>query len=171
MAALRPKELSLKILLACLLAAMACASAATHAATAVNLQTCAVTPTAGGLVGCPTAQVNFSPVAPTTLVRSSVNGVQGWRAFSTLTPTDLVVAAPDFGWHALNTITVALQPPTTPTPPVTPPVTPPPIVLSNITLTVDGQTAFEPVVFMQLPGGSCFTLSDGVHTAHACMPQ
>jgi len=162
----------LKILLACFVAALTCAASIAHAANAVNLQTCAVTPTTGGLVGCPTAQVNFAPVAPTTLVRSQINGVQGWRAFSTLTPADSVVSQADGSWHVLSSITVALQPAPTPPPPaVPPPVTAPPIVLSNITVSVDGQTAFEPVVFMQLPGGSCFTLTDGTHTAHACMPQ
>ena len=118
----------MKILLTCFLAAMACAAVPSHAATAVNIQTCAVTPTSGGLVGCPTAQVNFEPVSPTTLVRSQVGGIQGWRAFSTLTPADSVVSQADGGWHVLSTITVALQPTTTPTQPVTPPpATAPPV--------------------------------------------
>ena len=118
----------MKILLACFLAAMACAAVPSRAATAVNIQTCAVAPTTGGLVGCPTAQVNFEPVAPTTLVRSQVGGIQGWRAFSTLTSVDSVVSQADGGWHVLSTITVALQPPTTPTQPITPPpVIPPPV--------------------------------------------
>lgn len=91
------------------------------AGTPVNLQQCSVTPSTGGLIGCPTANISFGPVAPTTLVRSQVNGAQAWRAFNTLQPADLVVT-PDGAWHTLSAITPALV--VIPTPPVTPPSTP-----------------------------------------------
>lgn len=115
----------MKILLACFLAVMACAVVPAHAAT-LTLQTCAAVPTTGGVAGCPSASVAFTPVAPTSLVRSQVHGVQGWRAFSNLAPADEVYAA-DGAWHVLSTITAALAP-TSPVPPpvVTPPVCPPP---------------------------------------------
>lgn len=114
----------MKTLCALVAAFLLAMCAVSHAATSVNLQTCTVTPTSGGLIGCPTASVSFAPVAPTTLVRSQVAGAQGWRPFSTLKPTDSVVSA-DGQWHVLSSITPALQP-TSPPPVVIPPVVPPP---------------------------------------------
>lgn len=118
----------MKILLAAFLAAMAWAAAPSHAAT-VSLQTCTVAPTSsavGSVAGCPSGSFLFAPVAPTTLVRSQAGGVQSWKAFSALIPTDQVYAS-DYAWHVLSSITPALQP-ASPVPPpvVTPPACPPP---------------------------------------------
>jgi hypothetical protein len=124
---------------------------------AVNIQTCTTTPTTGGLIGCPTANVVFAPVAPTTLVRSAVNGAQAWRPFSTLQPADQVVSATDGAWHALNTLTVATT--------TTPPVTTPPATTQTVTITrVD-----EPdtsVTFMGVPVPGCFT----INAKQVCVP-
>jgi hypothetical protein len=120
----------MKIILATLIAALMSLHAPARAATAVNLQVCTVTPGSSGLIGCPAANVAFAAVTPTTLVRSQVNGVQGWRAFANLQPADMVVSA-DGAWHALSTLTVATVPTSTPIPPVTtPPVVTPPVVVS-----------------------------------------
>ncbi len=114
----------MKIILATLIAALMGLQTPARAATAVNLQVCTVTPGASGLIGCPAASVTFAAVTPTSLVRSQVNGVQGWRAFANLQPVDQVVAQ-DGAWHALGSLTVAMLTP----PPVTiPPVTTPPVV-------------------------------------------
>lgn len=108
------------LILLCLLVASLYARSS-HAS--VNLQTCAVTPTSGGLVGCPNASVSYTPVSSATLVRSQVAGVQGWRPYSTLNPADMVVAQSDGSWHALGSLAVATA---TSTPPITPvPPTPP----------------------------------------------
>lgn len=146
----------MKIILACLLAAAAFACTRAHAAT-VNLQVCTVTPGSGGLVGCPAASVAFAAVMPTSLVRSQVNGVQGWRAFANLTPVDQVVSQ-DGAWHALSTLTVATVPVSTPIPPVTtPPVQSPPVVVSvppqvwTCTSTSSLVTCTSPLVAGALP--------------------
>lgn len=154
------------MILLCLLAAVSCAAEPAPAATAVNLQTCTVTPTTGGLMGCPTADVVFAPVAPTTLVRSAVSGSQGWRAFSTLAPADSVVLN-DGTWHALSTLTVAQAPSTPPTPPVTPPpVVPPPVpTTQDVTITSQDLPA-QPVVFKAAPVPACFT----VNAKQICVP-
>jgi|ERR1700761_2365985 len=100
------------------------ATALVRAATPVNIQSCAVAPSSSvGLMGCPTTSVKFAPVSPTTLVRSAVNGIQGWRAFNTLQPADLVVPQTDGQFHALSTVSVATTAPVTPVTP-TPPATP-----------------------------------------------
>lgn len=98
------------------------------AAAPLNLQTCIITPTTGGVAGCPFADVLLAPVGPTSLVRSTVNNAQGWRPFSSLHALDQVYAA-DGAWHVLGTITPALQPSTPLPPPVvtTPPMCPPPV--------------------------------------------
>lgn len=127
--------------------------AVSHAATAVNLQTCAVTPTTGGLMGCTVTR--FAPVAPETLVRSIVNGGQGWRAFSTLTPSDTVYAS-DGTWHALSALTVALQP--TSTPPPTQVVPPPPSLTQDVLITLVGGTAPQSVVFSGVSVPACFAI-------------
>lgn len=97
----------MKILLACLLLAATCACERSHAGTPLNLQVCTTTPGSGGLVGCPLANVSFAPVSAASRVRSQVNAVQGWRAFSSLTASDAVYAQ-DGAWHTLSTITPAL---------------------------------------------------------------
>lgn len=109
-------------ILLCLLAALVFAKPA-HSA-ALNLQTCTVTPTTGGIAGCPAANALFGPVAPTTLVRSqpTSNGPQGWRAFSSLKSTDQVYAQ-DHAWHTLSTVQPSLA--QTPAPGSPPVVTPP----------------------------------------------
>lgn len=143
----------MKIILATLIAALMALHAPARAATSVNLQVCTVTPGAGGLIGCPAASVTFAAVTPTSLVRSQVNGVQGWRAFANLQPADQVVAQ-DGAWHALSTLTVAISTP----PPVTvPPVTTPPITVSvppqvwTCTSTATVVTCSSPVIAGALP--------------------
>ena len=135
----------------------------------VNLQQCSVTPSTGGLIGCPTANVSFAPVAPTTLVRSQVAGAQAWRAFSTLQPADLVVSSADGGWHALSSITPALLPVSTPPPVVTPPVTPPPVVTPPPTQNVVITSLDNPqliVTFSGVPNPGCFM----VGATKVCVP-
>jgi hypothetical protein len=125
------------------------------AATAVNLQTCTTTPTTGGLLGCPTANVVFAPVAPTTWVRSVVAGTQGWRAYSTLKPTDQVYTGV---WVLLSAITVALQPTST-MPPATTAAT------QDVTI-VSSDLPAQPVVFKGAPVPACFT----VNAKQVCVP-
>lgn len=139
------------ILLALLLTVAFAHSA--HAA-AVNLQTCTVTPTSGGVAGCPSVDVTYAPVSATTLVRSQVNNIQGWRAFSTLLPNDQVYAA-DGSWHVLGGLTVARS---APAPPVTtPPAQNPPTVVSvppqvwTCTTTVTLVTCTSPLIAGALP--------------------
>jgi hypothetical protein len=97
---------------------------AVSAHAAVNLQTCSVTPTSGGVMGCPTVSMTFTPVSSTSLVRSQVNSIQGWRPFNTLAANDEVYTA-DGNWHTLSSIQPALQP-ITPAPPIPPGVQTPP---------------------------------------------
>lgn len=152
----------LRIILLCLLVAICCVHHA-QAATPVNIQTCTTTPTTGGLIGCPTANVVFAAVAPSTLVRSQVAGAQGWRAFSTLTPADSVVSATDGGWHPLSSLTVA-----TLTPPVTPPVVTPPVTVpatQSVTITSADNPQLT-VTFMGVPTPGCFT----VNAKQVCVP-
>lgn len=146
----------MKVILACLLSASFAVCTA-HAATPVNLQQCAVTPTTGGLLGCPTASVTFGPVSPSTLVRSGVNSAQGWRVFSSLNSADSVYAQ-DGSWHILSTITPALG--STP-----PPVTPPATATQSVVITsLDNPQMI--VTFTGVPVPGCFTLN----TAKVCTP-
>jgi len=136
------------------------------AGAAVNLQTCTVTPTSGGLIGCPLPSVVFAPVSPTTLVRSQVAGVQGWRPFSALKPVDSVVSA-DGQWHTLSSITPALQPSTTPSPPVI--VPPPPSLTQDVLITLVGGTAPQSVVFSGVSVPACFAIGP-VPAKQVCLP-
>lgn len=100
-------------------------------ASATNVQVCTSAPVGSvGLMGCITGNVVFQMPQPTSLVRSQVKGVQGWRAFNTLAPTDLVYAQ-DGQWHAVSTLGTGVpqQPPAT-----TPPVTPPPAATAWVAL-------------------------------------
>ena len=160
----------MKILLAFLVLGLA-AFAIPRAEAAVNLQTCTVTPGAPlptSLLGCPPPNVSFAAVAPTTLVRSSVSGQQGWRAFSTLKPADLVVSGIDGGWHPLSTLTVALlmtpTPPVVTPPPVTPPVVPP-AQSQSVTITSTDAPQMS-VKLTGLPVPACFTIG----TKTVCTP-
>src|SRR5882757_3614686 len=140
------------IILLCLLATLAFGRP-THAA--VNLQTCTVPPTSGGLIGCPTASVSFAPVTSTTLVRSIVANAQGFRAFNSLKSSDIVYAQ-DGQWHTLSSITVALQPTSTPPPPVV--VPPPPSLTQDVLITLVGGTAPQSVVFSGVSVPACFAI-------------
>lgn len=133
------------------------------AAAAVNIQSCTVTPTTGGLLGCPTGNAVFVPVGPTTLVRSAVNGAQGWRAFNTLQPADQVYTG---AWVTLSTISVAQSsapPPVPPPPVVPPPVVPPPTQSVVITSTDNPQLV---VTFTGIPTPGCFT----INAKQVCVP-
>ena len=105
---------------------------AAPAPTPVKLEVCTVTPTIGGVSGCPNASAVFAAVSPTSLVRALVNGGQGWHQYSTLPPDAQVVPNTDYGWHTLSSLTVAMVPPAPPvvpvqpTPPIPPPTPPPP---------------------------------------------
>jgi hypothetical protein len=158
-------------LLLCLIAALAFASTKVHAA--VNLQTCTVTPTSGGVMGCPEGSYGFAAVSPSSLVRSQVNRIQGWRAFNSLSSTDQVYAS-DYAWHSLGSITPALQT----TSPSTPPVTPPPVVIpptgllvQSVTITLVGGQAPQAVVFSAVASPACFALSTPTGPyKQICMP-
>lgn len=124
----------MKILLACLIAALTYAAPRAHAAAPLTLQTCTVAPTStaiGSVAGCPGGSFLFAAVAPATLVRFQVSGVQGWRAFNALSPTDQVYAS-DYAWHVLASITPALQPPSTAPPVTLPPPPAPPVCPDKI---------------------------------------
>lgn len=151
-----------------LAAIMLCvAVASTHAAVPITLQTCAAPPTTGGVMGC--QQVLFAAVAPTTLVRSSVTGVQGWRAFSTLQKADSVYAQ-DGSWHVLSSITPALLAP----PVVIPPVVTPPPAATPVKYTVSWQKNAQEALTSEfsLPSNvtQCFTVAAGTHSAQICLP-
>lgn len=136
-----------------------------HAA-AVNLQTCAVTPTLGGVMGCPAVSMTFAPVSSTTLVRSQINAVQGWRPFGSLAANDQVYAA-DGNWHALSTIQPALQAITPPPPPV---VVPAPLsVTQDVLITLVGGQAPQAVMFSQVPVPACFTIGPAP-SKQVCLP-
>lgn len=146
-----------------------------QAGTSVSLQTCTVAPSTGGLLGCPSANVMFAPVGPATLVRSAVKGIQGWRAFSTLQPSDSVWTAVG-GWQVLSTLspvlaTVPVIAPPASLPPVLPPALPPPPAVpavpavQSVTFTsVDSPNVS--VTFMQVPVPGCFS----VGVKQVCVP-
>lgn len=138
---------------------LACSSVL--AATPVNLQTCTVVPTTGGIAGCPSANAVMGPVAPSSWVRSIVGGQQAFRPFSTLTPADYVWAG---SWQLLGSITPALQSTSTPPPVVTPPVQPP-ATQSVVITSVDAPSTS--VTFTNIPVPGCFTLN----TTRVCIPS
>jgi len=68
---------------------------------AAPVQICKTIPTGStGLMGCPPGSVVFDTPAPSSLVRSQVSGVQGWRMLSTLAPADLVYTG--VSWVSLS---------------------------------------------------------------------
>jgi hypothetical protein len=142
-----------------------------RAATPDQIQTCsALAPTAPALVGCPNANVGWGPKLTTDLVRTQVPGAQAWKPFNTLTPDSMIVLKSTGKWAKLSSITVTPAP-TSPAPPVIPPPVfdPPPV---NVVVSLDGGE--DPlyrhgVTWTNIPAGSCFTLTDGTHTAHACL--
>lgn len=142
----------MKISLLGYLLLLACSSVL---AAPVNLQTCTVAPTTGGVAGCPTASLIAAPVTPTTWTRSIVNNIQAFRPFSTLKPADFVWAG---SWQPLGSITPALAtiPPVTIPPVVTPPVTP---QVQDVTITLVGALAPQSVVFSGVASPACFALN------------
>lgn len=119
----------MKIILACLIAALTLVHApARAAASPLTLQTCTSAPTSttpGSVAGCAPGNFLFAAVSANTLVRTSTGGFQSWKAFGTLASTDEVYGS-DYAWHLLGSITPALQPTSPVPPPVgTPPACPP----------------------------------------------
>lgn len=146
-----------------------------NAATPDQIQTCSALAPSGytgtALVGCPTANLGSGPKLTTDLVRTSDGTNQLWVPFNLLTPSSPVVLKSTGKWSTLASVTITPAP-TTPavTPPVvTPPPVPPPPV--DVVISLDGQTPplYVPTVYQQIAAGSCFTLTDGTHTAHACL--
>lgn len=141
------------------------------AATPDRIQTCSALAPAGytgtATVGCPTANISWGPALTTDLVRTIQAGSQVWAPYSTLTSSSPVVLQSTGKWSTLGSITV------TPAPAApTPPPAPPPPAPVDVTVSVDGASAYEPVVYTQLPSSACFTLtSSGGKAAHVCLPQ
>lgn len=134
------------------------------AGAAVNLQTCTVTPTSGGVAGCPTANLAFAPVSPSSWVRSVVNGTQAFRPFSTLKPADTVWTG---SWQPLSAITPALQPSTpVPAPVVVPPA---PSLTQDVLITLVGGTAPQSVVFSGVSVPACFAIGPAP-AKQVCLP-
>jgi hypothetical protein len=139
---------------------------AVSAHAAVNLQTCSVTPTLGGVMGCPSASMTFTPVSSTSLVRSQVNSIQGWRPFNTLAASDEVYTA-DGTWHTLSSIQPALQP-ITPVP--LPVIVPPPANLTqDVLITLVGGNAPQAVMFAGVPVPACFSIGPAP-SKQVCLP-
>jgi len=90
---------------------------------AVNLSDLHSLPTRGLMVSPRECQLCAGHVD--TLVRSNRRQRAGFRAFNSLKSSDIVYAQ-DGQWHTLSSITVALQPTSTPPPPYDRPSTPEP---------------------------------------------
>jgi hypothetical protein len=146
---------------------------AQDAKAATNLQVCTAPPISqavGSVAGCPTGSFLFSPVLPTTLVRSQVNNTQGWRAFSSLHAMDQVYAA-DGQWHVLGSLVVARSAPDPPS--GSPPVTTPPTtsLTQSVTVTVVGVAAPQAVQFNGMPIPVCLLVSTGfAPPKQVCLP-
>lgn len=170
----------LKKLLPLLLLAFAPASYAQTASTAPTVLGCANP--APAVAGQPTVFISkcttpaFLPVTTSSVVASASKTAPVWaHSFTGYTATTLIVACPKgavvsggsctvngvdasglIAQSAVATFAVAATPPP-----------PPPPAIVNITITMSGMPA---VTWQNVPAGSCFSITDGTHTAQTCAP-
>jgi hypothetical protein len=135
---------------------------------------------AGSATSCAAKTPCGIPVNATDQVRVSINGVQTYEPYATITTTTQVGNCGNGSWSTLAGLGIPLYsstastpvPPVVVTPPVTTPTTPaPPVAAPTQSVTVCAQdNPAACATFPGLPVPECFTLSSPTASLTACLP-